>query len=159
MTRLRSALLLLAGAAGAALLVVACNPGCTPVRQRTAVATTAFIDCQAPNVAGVLAELVPLAKQAALVAISGDGSVDTAKLRAAASPLRSDLGRCALAAAIAALAESVAPPSVASVSALAALPDGTATPPAVDGATLRAAFVTVRNELGWAPVVVAGSVL
>lgn len=116
---------------------------CATARARGGAAGGALLDCQAHNLVAAIAELVPLAKQAVMVAIGGTGHVDTGQLRAAAAPLKSDLGRCALAAAIAALA-SPPPPEQPGAPA--------AAPLEVDGHELRAAFVAIRGELGWPTV-------
>ncbi len=138
-------LLLIAFAAGGVGLQAGCG-----ARQRASAATKAFVDCQGADVASAVAELVPLAEQAVLVAIGGSGHVDTAQLKALAAPLQSDLGRCALAAAIAALAEP--PPTTPGAPA--------AAPLAVNGSELKSAFSAVRVALGWAPVKLAtGAVL
>jgi hypothetical protein len=140
-----------AGTIGALLLVVGIGagvaaPGCATARARGAAAAGAFIDCEAPEVAAVLPDLLPLARDAVMLAISGDGHVDTTRLRADAAGMRSDLGKCALAAAIAALATSPA-----------ATPGAAAAAPlTIDGLELRARFAMIRGELGWPAVQLAG---
>lgn len=117
----------------------ALQSGCATARDRATVGAAALIDCEADHLRAGVAELVPLATQAVLAAISGDGRhVDTAPIRAAAQALRSDLGRCALATAIAILATPTRPTS--SGLAAAALK--------VDSGELLAAFESVRGELG-----------
>jgi hypothetical protein len=132
-----------------ALAGAALAPGCTAARQRGTVAVGAFLDCEAPGIASVLPDLLPLAKDGVMLAISGDGHVDTARIKADAAPIKSDLGRCVFAAAVAALATPV--PTTPGAPAAAEL--------AIDGAALRGAFTIARGELGWAPVRVAGEVL
>lgn len=118
-------------------------------RERAAAGAGALLDCEAPTIADVLLELIPLAKQAVMAAISGDGHADTTALRAAAAPLKSDLGRCALATAIAILAtpESAAPGAPAAAALV------------VDTVELRRQFTALRVNLGWAPVKTRAGVL
>jgi len=130
----------------AGVLLLAClfaapQLACSSARQRGAAAAGAFLDCQAPSVVKLLPDLVPLAESAILRWISGDGHVDLAGLKTDALPLKSDLGRCAFDAAIAALATPVAPkPGAPAAAAL-----------AVDGPELRARWAATRGELGWPP--------
>lgn len=142
------ATLLVVVLAGAAL-----QPACATARARGAAAAGAFIDCHAPAIQASVAELLPLATQAVLAAISGDGRhVDTDRLREAARPLRSDLGRCALAGAVAAIATPALTPRARAEQVMAAGLE-------VDGPALRAAFASVRAELGWPDVRGAGGAL
>ncbi len=130
--------------------VIALQPGCATVRERATVGAGALIDCEAEHLRAGVAELVPLATQAVLAAISGDGRhVDTAPIRAAAHALRSDLGRCALATAIAILATPTKPSAGAPMAA------GLV----VDSGELRAAFERVRGELGGATYKTSAGVL
>lgn len=123
------------------------TPACASWRQRTAVGVGAFLDCESPHVdSQLLAEATALGKIAVMSAISGSGHADPDQLKAAAAPLKSDLMRCGFVAAIAAAAT----PAPAQPGAPAAAPLE------VDGAQLRAAFASVRAELGWSPVKVAG---
>lgn len=122
---------------------------CTSVQQRGAASASAFVDCQAPNLAAALVDLIPIAKEALMGAISGDGHVDTGKLKADMGGMKSDLGKCALAAAVAALATPVEQTPGAPAAA----------PLEVDGRQLRAAFSMQARELGWAPVHVGKEVL
>lgn len=137
-----AALLLVALVGAGVVLAPACGS-----RQRGASAAGTFIDCEAPDLAQLLPDLIPIAREAVMAAVNGDGSIDTAQLRADAAAIRGDLGKCVLAAAIAALST----PTRAEAPLTAAL--------ALDAAQLRGAFVSVRGDLGWAPVHVAGTVL
>jgi hypothetical protein len=111
-------------------------------RQRTAAGVVAFLECEAPHVdAELLAEAKGVAIAAADQWISGSGHTDLAKLRAAARPLKSDLMRCALDGAIAALLTPTAT--------LADAPQSEAR--AIDTGELAASWRTIRGELGWAP--------
>jgi plasmid stabilization system protein ParE len=81
---------------------------CAGAREKGTAGAEAFIDCMAPDVSAALPDLVPLAKSAVLKWISGDGHVDTAGIRADAVGIRGNLGKCALATAIAILSMPVA---------------------------------------------------
>jgi len=121
------------------ILALSTLPACDTARDLATVGVGAMIDCQDDNLRAAVEELVPLATQAVLAAVSGDGRhVDTARIRAAASALKSDLGRCALATAVAILSAPRTPKPGAPQSA------GLE----VDGGALRAAFEQVRGELG-----------
>lgn len=117
---------------------VACS-GST--KYRAAEGVVAFLDCESPHVdAQMLADAKLLAKSAAEKWLSGAGTIDTAGIKADAKPLRSDLLRCAFDAAMAAVA---APPATPAPDA----PMARARP--VDAAQVRAAWASVRGELGW----------
>ncbi len=123
---------------GLALLVaaiLACG-----ARQRIAAGAGAFLDCEAPHVdAQMLADAKVITTSAVEKWISGAGTIDTEGLRADAVPLKTDLMRCAMDAAIAAL---LTPTPV--------QPGGPAAAPmTVDAAQIRLAWRSVRSELGW----------
>lgn len=120
---------------------LALQPSCATARDHAATGVGALIDCEAPNLKAAVSELVPLAEQAVLSAIGGDGKVDTSKLRAAAHGILGDLGRCALASAIAILAA----PSASSGNTVIAV-----RPLVPDPGALRAAFESVRGDWGGA---------
>lgn len=123
-------------AIGGMLAFAACDTG----RARTAAGAGAFLRCEAPHVDAALLEEAKSVTIAGIEKwISGDGHVDTAGLKSAAAPLKSDLMRCAFDAAIAALAT---PPAKNPNAPMAA---GFA----ADGAELRAKAEMVRAELGW----------
>lgn len=138
--RVRMALVTgLALVCGVAVLVASC----ATARQRGAAGVTAFLVCEAPNVDAALLEEAKGVSIAAIDKwISGDGHVDTAGLRSAAAPLKSDLLRCAFEAAIAAI---LTPAPKVEGAAMAA-------PRAVAAGELRTAWAGIRGELGWAPV-------
>lgn len=124
--------------------------GCATARQRGAASAGAFLDCEAADLPPTsLHDATEFATKAVMAAISGDGHADTSQIRADASVLRSDLGKCALAAAIAALA--TPGPVIVGAPAAAEL--------AIDGPGLRRAFAAARAELGWAPVRPVGGVV
>jgi hypothetical protein len=130
-----------AGALLLAGLLVAPQIACSSARQRGSAAAGAFLDCQAPNLIPLLPDAIAIAKSAVMRWIAGDGHVDLAGIKADAAPLKSDLGRCAFDAAIAALA--VPTPAAPGAPAAAAL--------AIDGAGLRTGWAATRGELGWPP--------
>lgn len=121
---------------------------CTSAHQRGAASVGAFIDCQQPNIAKALPDLVELGKTALLSRISGDGHADATAIKADMASAKSDLAKCVIAAAIAALATPVeqAPGAPAAAGLV------------VDGRALKAAFTSGRTSLGWAPVKVADGV-
>jgi hypothetical protein len=131
------------------VLMIACfglattQLACSSWRARTANGVGAFLDCEAPHVdPNLLAEAKTVAIAAVQKWISGDGHTDTAGLKSAAAPLKSDLMRCAFDGAIAALATPTPP----------AQKPGEAVRVAafeVDGGELRAKAALVREELGW----------
>lgn len=122
---------------------VAGTSACGEARSRGSASVGAFIDCEAPNLAPLLPDAIALAKAAVMRWISGSGTVDAAGLKSDAAPLKSDLGKCAWDAAIAALATPAAPVKAGAPAASAL---------AINGPALRAAWATDRAELGWAPM-------
>jgi hypothetical protein len=116
-------------------------------RQRISAGVGAFIDCEAEHIdAGLLAEAKAVSKSAVQRWISGDGSIDTAGIKAEAAPLKSDLMRCGFIGALAALANPPAP-----------LPGAPASAPLVaDPGELRATIASVHADLGWGPVKLPG---
>lgn len=116
------------------LLVMACG-----ARERGAAAAGAFLDCEAPEIAPMLPDLLPIVRDGIMLAISGDGHVDTSRLKTDMAPAKSALAQCAFAAAIAALT--------------APAPKGPPLPAAagLDAVALRGAFASTARELGWAP--------
>lgn len=127
--------------------------GCSSLRSRSAAGVQAVLDCEAPGIKASAAELAPLFEQALLAAIRGDGSVDTTALRNGASVIKTDLARCALAAAVAVISTPDPTTTSAPRNML------SARPPTPDPAVLREAFIAMRVELGWAPMLVSGGTL
>lgn len=113
---------------------------CETARDRAATGVGTLIDCEADNLRGAVTELVPLAKLAVLRLIDGAGKVDTNKLRDAGSKIVGDLGRCALATAIAVLT-APAPAGQSVIVQPLLVPDPGA---------LRAAFESTRSDWGGA---------
>ena len=115
-------------------------PSCASVRPRVAAATGAFVDCEEPALKAIATEAYGLAEVAILSTVSGDGRhVDTTAFTAALRGLTSDGLRCAVAAAVAALATPPTKPALVM-----------AAPLVVDPGALRAAFARASTELGWA---------
>jgi hypothetical protein len=74
---------------------------CAEVKPRLANGASTFLDCETPDIQSLVGELIGIVKPAVLVAITGDGHVDTGKLEEAARAAKSNLARCALATAVA----------------------------------------------------------
>lgn len=131
---------------GVALLIVAAPiaalslTACETARERAGTGVAALIDCEAPHLKAAVAELVPLAKLAVLRLISGTGMVDTEALCRAGAAIVGDLGRCALASAIAILTAPAGPGQTVIAQPL-QVPDPGA---------LRLAFESVRGDWGGA---------
>lgn len=138
------AVLCVVGAAIGALTI-----SCATVREKGGVGAQVFTDCLAPDIESALPDLVPLAKSAIMRWVTGTGSVDTGGIEADMASIKSDLGKCAIASAIAILTTPT--------SGLAGAPKSS--PMLVDGAGLRAAFTSGRARLGWAPVKTSGGTL
>lgn len=120
-------------------LLFVTEASCSTIRGDAATGIGAMIDCEQSGIASTVTELLSLAKTAILSTISGDGKhVDTAALKAAASGLKSNAARCAFASAVAILAKPIAPkPGAPAAAAL-----------EIDSGELRAAFESVRGQLG-----------
>lgn len=110
-------------------------------RQRAASGVGTVLDCEAPALREAVAELIPLGIEAlrGLIAV-GETDVGRAQLLETLRPIRSAAGRCAVAGAIAALAE----PMARSTGLAAAGP----------GPVER--FAAARAELGWPEIRLAG---
>lgn len=140
---------------GVALLIITAPiaalslTACETARERAGTGVAALIDCEAPHLRAAVAELVPLAKQAVKSWISGDGKVDTEKMRAACSAIVGDLGRCVMAGAVAALTAPAGPGQTVIAQPL-QVPDPGA---------LRLAFESVRGDWGGASYRTAAGVL
>jgi hypothetical protein len=109
-------------------------------RQRTAAGVGAFLDCEAANLPqDTLADATALASAELRHLISGSGVVDADALKEDMAPLTTDLLRCAMAGAIAALAPLPVALRVASA------------------ADARQAFIVAKSQLGWGQVKPVGS--
>lgn len=119
-----------------AFAVISATSSCAEVRPRVAAATQAFVDCELPHLKAAATEAYELAEAALLSTISGSGTVDSVALKRALTGIKSDGLRCAVAAAVAAIATPV------STSARSATM-------AVDLGGMREAFARTAGELGW----------
>lgn len=143
------------GAAVLALLVLgglaAPEVGCgSGLKGRAVNAGVAALNCEAPELQSLVQELLPLAVQYVTSVISPDGkSVDTASLKKAWSTVKSDQGRCALATAVATLAN---PEPAKAGQAMAA-------PLVADRAVLLKAYGEVAAEHGWGTTVTSAGTL
>jgi len=100
-------------------------------RQRVANGIGAFLDCEAAGLPqDTLADMTALASDEARHLISGTGEVDISRLKEDMAPLKTDLARCAM------------------TGAIAALPAGGALR-APSGPTLAQAFAEAKTQLGW----------
>ena len=142
------AIALLGLATGSAIAI-----GCTATRARqtASVGVVAALDCEAAHLdAQMLADATTLASAEVQRWIGGGKAASTDAIKADLAPIKSDLGRCAITAALAAATVLVTSTPGTAVSAL-AVGDPMAT---------RAAFSVAARVLGWAPVRLAdGSVL
>lgn len=112
--------------------------GCA-ARQRVAAGMGAFLDCEGRHFDQQLTnDALGAFKMLVQNRISGDGHVDASGLKADASPIRSDLMRCAFSAAIAAMATPAPTKAGAPASA----------PLVADVVELRTAFAAVKAEWG-----------
>jgi hypothetical protein len=130
------------------IAVAAAAPACA-ARQAAGAGVGAGLDCEAPGVKAYLADATVFAIQTVVHWISGSGQVDRDGLASDAARIRTDLGRCALDAAIAAVAAWSARGAPDS-----ALPE--AAPMAVDAAQLASTYAEIRAGLGWPAARVAG---
>lgn len=126
------------------IVVMALAVSCAGTRGRVATGSEAFIDCMAPDIADSLPDLVPLAKSALMRWIGGTGEVDASGIKDDMAKIKGNLGKCALATAIAVLSD----PAPAGLSARAS-----------SGPQMGAAFQAARRELGWAPIHMANGVM
>lgn len=147
------AIALVAGTIGATVFI-SCTA--TQARQATATGVVAAFDCEGAHFDGAVLDDLKAAARAKVDAwISGKAPADMGalidKVKADLGAFRSDAGRCALAAVLAAATTIVSPTPGEATSAL------TATGP--DPVAVRAAFATAARELGWVPVKVAGGAI
>jgi hypothetical protein len=136
------------------VLLAACTA--TQARQAAGAGFIAAYDCEAAHFdPAVLDDLKSAARAKVDAWISGKAGADLPTLVAAVKTdlgaFKSDAGRCAVAAVLAAAAALVSPPTT--ESGLIALPAG---PPPV---MVRAAFELAAREDGWPPIKVSGAVL
>lgn len=147
------------------LSAAAMLPACTgtQLRQDLSAGVVAALDCEASHVdATTLGDAKSLADAEVQRWIGGTAPTDLAtlqaKIKADLTPIKTDLGHCAvtgaLAGALAAAGVGTASSSgtATAVQGLLAMPSDPSGP---DAATVRAAFAGAVRELGWAPVKVA----
>lgn len=139
---------------GAASSLTACAAGST-ARQDAAAGIVAALNCEASSIdPAALADARGFAEAKVQAWISGASPADLAGLKAKIladlRPVKSNLGRCAVAGALAVITAIAAPAPGVATSALVAGPDP---------ALVRAAFGGAARELGWPPVRVSGTVL
>lgn len=113
------------------------------IRAKATVATDAFLDCEEPQLAALVADIVPFAVATIKSWVSGDGAPDRAGIKHNAAKVATMAGQCAWEAAIAVLMQPA-------VTELAGSPQ--AAPERLDRAALAAVWIETRRELGWAPV-------
>ena len=117
------------------LLVALLAGGCATARTAGAAGANAALTCQSSSLQGLALEAYELARSYLVTTISDTGEVDTSAIRAAARQVRSDAGRCAFAAALAAITEAMAQRSSLGVLAMSSPP-----------AELRQVFLDVQRE-------------
>lgn len=130
--------------AAAALVLVVAVAGVTQTacisRAQVASGAGAGLNCEAPAIKTLVADIIPLAIAEITKWISGSGSVDAAGLKADLAAIKGDAPRCALDAAVAIL---TAPPAPAKPGA------PSSAPMAVDRALLATSYAGIRAHLGW----------
>jgi hypothetical protein len=120
---------------------VALQTGCATAKSQGAAGVGTFIDCEAANVKAASDELVPLAFQTIQYLVSPDGrTIDTAPLKRAVATIKSDAGKCAIAAAFAMLTFPNGPQAPGLTA--------NASPLSVSPEVARAAFEQLRPGLG-----------
>lgn len=130
------------------------SSGCATARQAVSAGVVATLECEDGHLdAAMLADAKALASAEVRHWIAGGGPVDTAAIKADLGPIRSDLGQCAIAGALAA-----AGVLIAAVTQSPAV-QGLMADPAPDRGQLRLTVQAAARELGWRPVRVAGGVL
>lgn len=133
----------------ALMLGVATLQSCA-ARQRAADGPVAFLECEAAGLpTGTLGDATRLATSALSKWISGSGAIDKVGLTGDLASLKTNLGRCAMAAAVVAWAGAQKPgPNAPMAAALTS-----------DPWALRQAFIEARSEAGWPVVKIAGQTL
>lgn len=130
--------------AAAALVLVVAVAGATQTacisRAQVASGTAAGLNCEAPAIKTLVADIIPLAIAEITKWISGSGTVAAAGLKADLAAIKGDAPRCALDAAVAILTAPSAP----------AKPGAPAAAPmAIDRALLATSYAGIRADLGW----------
>lgn len=131
-----------------ATALVACSAA--QARQTAAVGVVAALDCEAAHLdAQVFADAKAFAEAKVMQWIGGVAAPDSARIRADLAPIKSDLGRCAIAAALAAATVLLKPADPGA--AISALSSSTVAPAAV-----RVQFEIGARLAGWPPVQLPG---
>lgn len=144
----RRSLLALLAALGIPVLVLACSM--TQARQTAAVGVVAALDCEAAHLdPQALADAKAFAEAKVMQWIGGAAAPDASRIKADLAPIKSDLGRCAIAAALAAATALLKPADPGT--AISALSSSTLAPAAV-----RAQFEIGARLAGWPPVQLPG---
>lgn len=126
---------------------------CANTRAAVAAGAVAFLDCEDGHVdAAALADMKTLADADLRHVIGGAAAPDASALKAELAPVKSDLGKCGWAAAVAAMGAIMPQPSDPSIAVSALVAAGP------DPAQVRAAFAVAARQNGWPPVRVAGGV-
>lgn len=142
-------ILALSGAMAAFLAAATVVTSCS-ARQHVADGVAAFLECESAGLpADTLGDATALATGVLQKWISGSGSIDAAGLKADLVALKTNLGRCAMAAAVVAWTGASKPLAEAPMAAVIT----------VDPDALRRAFVQARTEAGWPAVKIAGQTL
>lgn len=119
-------------------------------RQHVADGIAAFLECESAGLpADTLGDATALASGALQKWISGSGAIDATGLKGDLVTLKTNLGRCAMAAAVVAWFGTSKPAAEAPMAAALT----------VDPDALRRAFVQARTEAGWPAVKIAGQTL
>lgn len=138
-------IVLVGGVIGATVFI-----GCTATqaRQTSAAGAIATLDCEAAHLdAQALADAKAFAMAEVQHWLAGGAAPSSDAIRADLAPIKSDLGRCAIAGALAAVAVLVQPTPGAAISALTVGPDP---------AQVRAAFAVAARRDGWPLVILPG---
>lgn len=158
--RSRTGLLITLAATALVVVGVVALLGCTPGQragagQRVGAGLVAALDCEAAHLdAELLADATQLAGATVQRWFGDQSATDDearAKIKADLAPLKSDLVRCAIAGAVAAIVHRPAQPQGLVTSALSA--------PGPDPELVRLEIQAAARELGWAPVAAGGEVL
>lgn len=145
-------LIAVAGVACAVVAAVALLGGCTPLRQAAGTGLLSALDCEAQHFDEALMSDARVFAEGKVAQWFRIGSTPSATaIRADIAPFKTDLSKCAIAGALAAV-QSLATPTHGL--------GGVIGPVSPDPAEVRAQFAVAARQLGWAPVRVAsGKVL
>lgn len=129
----------------ACIVALTATYGCATVRPIAATGIVTALDCEAAHLdAQALADAKVFASAKVQAWISGAGAASSAAIRADLAPIKSDLGRCAIAGAIAAIGAALTSSPGVAVSALMSEPT-----PAM---RVQAGYGAAVHDLGWPSV-------